>query len=948
MSTPPSTSIAYPCSYSHGFVVFIPKKLYSISLRTPNYRLFCSHQTVQLDTQISIKKKRKPRPSFHDQIREKWSMKIGSKRETLPWQKQTRSLQQKKEEEEEETKEEEEEEEKGSGVAGSTGGDRGNTSSVGNLVSFGLRNRFVSAPWVHGSKTQKSHVEFLSDKGFDFDDNVEKSKSFDQYNVKSPKPLNVEKDKKYEVKPSKSELESVFGESEQTYKFDLNVEKKKNVDVEHSHDYELEVKTQNPQLEFLSGKSERGSEFDVNVEKDKNMDVEVSDNGEFEVEHSMHGNPVGIIGENKVEVVEDDNDVDLLDYDWPEVDEDYDQFEGSSNNSELPWERARNSESVGGGKWRRTNTIVAEKTIPQHELHRLRKISLRMVERTKVGKQGITRALVDLIHEKWKVDEVVKLKFDGPLACQMRRTHAILERKTGGLVIWRCGSSVVLYRGMSYNLPCVQSYHKQSQDGQIRSSTSIADETTKEIGGKEPAIAIAYEIPDHAKYLKDLPEEDLMDLSDLHELLDELGPRYEDWSGPHPLPVDADLLPPIVPGYKRPFRLFPHGIRHCLKDKEMTFFRRFARKMHPHFALGRNRDLQGLAVAMVKLWEKSAIAKIAIKRGILTGGTLLSRNKEYIVFYRGNDFLPPGVTAVLMERQKVTELQQDEEEFARKGALSFSNFSAKHSQGPLVAGTLAETVAATSQWKIERGSKEIERMMKESAYDRHASIVRNLEMKLMIAKEKFAKAGKALSKIQGFSEPAGLPTDLETISDEERFLFRKMGLSMKPFLNLGRRGVFDGTIENMHLHWKFRELVKIIVKGKNFAQVKHLAIALEAESGGVLVSVDKTTKGYAIIVYRGKNYQRPLALKPKNLLTKRRALARSIELQRREALKHHMLDLEERIEILKSELDEMKTIKEVDDATLSSRMKHAYSSDDDTIEDEEEAQLVLLSSIPLC
>lgn len=94
--------------------------------------------------------------------------------------------------------------------------------------------------------------------------------------------------------------------------------------------------------------------------------------------------------------------------------------------------------------------------------------------------------------------------------------------------------------------------------------------------------------------------------------------------------------------------------------------------------------------------------------------------------------------------------------------------------------------------------------------------------------------------------------------------------------------MFDGTVQNMHLNWKHRELVKILVKGKNFAQVKHLAISLEAESGGVLISVDKTTKGYAIIVYRGKNYQRPQTLKPRNLLTRRQALARSIELQRRE------------------------------------------------------------------
>lgn len=98
----------------------------------------------------------------------------------------------------------------------------------------------------------------------------------------------------------------------------------------------------------------------------------------------------------------------------------------------------------------------------------------------------------------------------------------------------------------------------------------------------------------------------------------------------------------------------------------------------------------------------------------------------------------------------------------------------------------------------------------------------------------------------------------------------------------GRRGVFDGTIENMHLHWKYRELVKIIIKAKTFDQVKKVALALEAESGGVLVSVDKVSKGYAIIVYRGKDYQRPSTLRPRNLLTKRKALARSIELQRHE------------------------------------------------------------------
>lgn len=86
----------------------------------------------------------------------------------------------------------------------------------------------------------------------------------------------------------------------------------------------------------------------------------------------------------------------------------------------------------------------------------------------------------------------------------------------------------------------------------------------------------------------------------------------------------------------------------------------------------------------------------------------------------------------------------------------------------------------------------------------------------------------------------------------------------------------------MHLHWKYRELVKILVKANSFELVKNIALSLEAESGGVLVSVDKVSKGYAVIVFRGKDYKRPPSLRPKNLLTKRKALARSIELQRRE------------------------------------------------------------------
>lgn len=98
----------------------------------------------------------------------------------------------------------------------------------------------------------------------------------------------------------------------------------------------------------------------------------------------------------------------------------------------------------------------------------------------------------------------------------------------------------------------------------------------------------------------------------------------------------------------------------------------------------------------------------------------------------------------------------------------------------------------------------------------------------------------------------------------------------------GVRGVFDGIIENMHLHWKYRELVKLISKQKTLSFVEDTARLLEYESGGILVAIERVPKGFALIYYRGKNYQRPISLRPKNLLTKAKALKRSVAMQRHE------------------------------------------------------------------
>ncbi|XP_024931578.3 CRM-domain containing factor CFM3, chloroplastic/mitochondrial [Ziziphus jujuba] len=870
----PSTSSS-SSSHSLYFLLLHSQPHFSNPCRALKFRVSSSYRSAQVDTQqhpqrvkkvafeITKKKNRKPKPSFLEQIRDKWSTKLGSPREKFPWQEQQ---EQERIDDDGGSDAEEEAEIKVDGKAASKGD---------HPVGLGMQRRLISAPWSHGTKTHSRNFN-----GFEehcdnrVANSVEKAQTFEQ--------------------------------------------------VDRNSGFQRE----------FDAKSDSVSKGDWKAEE-KTMSVD--------------GNGVSL------SEMSSEDAKDVLDVVHYHLDSSHSAGEPSKRRAKLDY-----AEGKKGSCRRKSNTDLAEQMVPEHELQRLRNVSLRMLERIKVGVKGITGELVETIHEKWKLDEVVKLKFEEPLSLNMKRTHDLLETKTGGLVIWRSGSSVVLYRGMAYNLPCVKSYagNNQSSKSGLPDSEDVMPNSMNEIGvngvGETTESSVSNEHP------KDPSKGEPLDLSDLNSLLDELGPRFEDWLGREPLPVDADLLPPVVPGYKTPFRLLPHGVRHCLSNKGMTKFRRLARTVPPHFALGRNRELQGLANAMVKLWEKSAIAKIAIKRGVentcnermaeelrqLTGGTLLSRNKEFIVFYRGNDFLPPAVTEALRERRNLRDLQQDEEEQARKLASASDSIElkTKASSGQLVAGTLAETVAATARWGNQLTSLDVEKMLRDSTLSRHASLIKHLQNKLALAKGKLKKAEIALAEVQENLEPTDLPDDLETLTDEERFLFRKIGLSMKPYLLLGRRGVYDGTIENMHLHWKYRELVKIIVKGKSFQQVKHVAISLEAESGGVLVSLDKTTKGYAIIVYRGKNYLSPLKIRPRNLLSRRQALARSIELQRREALQHHISDLQERIDLLKSELEESRSRKMIDEeGNLHSTENDSNLVNDDD-DDGEEAYLEVYDS----
>ena len=134
-----------------------------------------------------------------------------------------------------------------------------------------------------------------------------------------------------------------------------------------------------------------------------------------------------------------------------------------------------------------------------------------------------------------------------PTGCLYIVYYAFCQSRTGGLVIWRSGSTVVLYRGMGYKLDCVQSYARQTQDKtkEFESSGVQVNNFARSIGtscSAEPSTAKSYS--------NNLSVKELKDLSELNLLLDGLGPRFKDWSGHEPMPVDADLLPDVVPGYR--------------------------------------------------------------------------------------------------------------------------------------------------------------------------------------------------------------------------------------------------------------------------------------------------------------------------------------------------------------------------------------------------------------
>ncbi|PIN24102.1 hypothetical protein CDL12_03157 [Handroanthus impetiginosus] len=426
----------------------------------------------------------------------------------------------------------------------------------------------------------------------------------------------------------------------------------------------------------------------------------------------------------------------------------------------------------------------------------------------KVKKAGVTQAVVDQVHFIWRNNELALIKFDIPLCRNMDRAREIVGLKTGGVVVWRNIDFLAVYRGCNYQSVSKKFWtasknfwniHCNSTGDQENSSSTMNYKNTRTVARvSSDGNSLDQMIHGQDGQWEGLHKASLFE-REVDRLLDGLGPRFVDWWMQKPLPVDADLLPETVPGFKTPFRRCPPFTSSKLTDAELTYLRKLARPLPTHFVLGRNRKLQGLAAAILKLWEKCHIAKIALKYSSpntdnkqmafelksLTGGVLLLRNKFLIILYGGKDFVPSEVAKVVAEREiELTRCQLEEEAERVKASEAFS-ITDEHLLNYGTVGTLLEFHSIHSEiTNLKKGKTEVQVRL-EAEQARLGRELKDQGRKLFILRKKIEKSAKILEKLNNVSRFSEQDPDMEIISEEERECLREMGLKTDSSLVLG-------------------------------------------------------------------------------------------------------------------------------------------------------------------
>lgn len=192
------------------------------------------------------------------------------------------------------------------------------------------------------------------------------------------------------------------------------------------------------------------------------------------------------------------------------------------------------------------------------------------------------------------------------------------------------------------------------------------------------------------------------------------------------------------------------------------------------------------------------------------------------------------------------------------------------------------------------------RFKKKKDYER-MSAEEKILFKLRKARKKEERLVESLNKIEP-KESSETTHDPEILTPEEHFYFLKMGIKSKNYVPVGRRGIYQGVILNMHLHWKKHETLQVIVKTFTPDEVKEMAVELARLSGGIVLDIQDDD---TIIMYRGKNYSQPPTeiMSPRVTLPRKKALDKSKYRDALRAVRKYIPRLEQDLELLRAKAE---------------------------------------------
>lgn len=186
------------------------------------------------------------------------------------------------------------------------------------------------------------------------------------------------------------------------------------------------------------------------------------------------------------------------------------------------------------------------------------------------------------------------------------------------------------------------------------------------------------------------------------------------------------------------------------------------------------------------------------------------------------------------------------------------------------------------------------------------------------ARKKEERLMETMKKLEP-AESSETTHDPEILTPEEHFYYLKMGLKCKNYVPVGRRGIYQGVILNMHLHWKKHQTLLVVIKTFTPEEVNEIAVELARLTGGIVLDVHE---GNTIIMYRGKNYVQPPTeiMSPRITLPRKKALDKSKCRDALRAVRKYIPRLEQELQLLQAQAEtkgEYPNVVKVDDTQQS-------------------------------